>query len=159
MGKVINSINIQFEEENKLQVEKYNYLKGLLIILLLSMAMRAAAPELPGIVIFASYPIEPYDRLMKAVIHVESRGDTLAYNLIEEAAGAFQIRPIRLRDYNQRTNKNYKLKDRYNFRISKEIFLYYATQIDFSDYETIAKNWNGSGSATHQYWQKVKSHL
>jgi hypothetical protein len=123
------------------------------------MAMRSAAPDINGIIIFASEPIEPYDKLIKAVIHVESLGDTSAYNIEEEAAGAFQIRPIRLRDYNQRTSKNYKLKDRYSFRISKEIFLYYAKLVGFSDYETIAKNWNGSGKATLQYWVKVKSHL
>ncbi len=124
------------------------------------LALKTFAPEVKNdFVIFVSDPIEPYERLIKAVIFVESRGDTLAYNLIEEAAGAFQIRPIRLRDYNQRTNKNYKLKDRYNFRISKEIFLYYAKQIGFSDYETIAKNWNGSGKETLKYWERVKLHL
>ncbi|RPH31880.1 MAG: hypothetical protein EHM93_11880 [Bacteroidales bacterium] len=117
------------------------------------------APEIKAFFIFTSEPIKPYDRLIKAVVHVESRGDTLAYNLIEEAAGAFQIRPIRLRDYNQRTNKNYKLKDRYNFRISKEIFLYYAMLVGFSDYEKIAKDWNGSGKETLQYWEKVKLQL
>jgi len=121
--------------------------------------IRSAAPELKDIFVFASDPIEPYDRLIKAVVYVESRGDTLAYNLIEEAAGAFQIRPIRLRDYNQRTRKNYKLKDRYNFKISKEIFLYYATQLNFWNYETIAKNWNGSGKETLKYWEKVKIQL
>jgi len=126
----------------------------------LLLALKTFAPEVKNdFVIFVSDPIEPYERLIKAVIFVESRGDTLAYNLIEEAAGAFQIRPIRLRDYNQRTNKNYKLKDRYNFRISKEIFLYYAKQIGFSDYETIAKNWNGSGKETLKYWERVKLHL
>jgi hypothetical protein len=135
-------------------------MKSILTIFLLLLALKTLAPEVKNdFIIFVSDPIEPYDRLIKAVVHVESLGDTMAYNLIEEAAGAFQIRPIRLRDYNQKTNKNYKLKDRYNFRISKEIFLYYAKQIGFSDYETIAKNWNGSGKATLEYWRKVELHL
>jgi len=135
-------------------------MKSILTIFLLLLALKTLAPEVKDdIIIFYSYPIEPYDRLIKAVIHVESRGDTLAYNLIEEAAGAFQIRPIRLRDYNQRTSKNYKLKDRYNFKISKEIFLYYAMLVGFSDYEKIAKDWNGSGKETLKYWEKVKLQL
>lgn len=135
-------------------------MKGILTFFLLLLTLRTLAPEVKDdFIIFASDPVEPYDRIIKAVVHVESLGDTMAYNPIEEAAGAFQIRPIRLRDYNQKTNKNYRLKDRYNFRISKEIFLYYAEQIGFTDYETIAKNWNGSGKATLEYWKKVKSHL
>jgi hypothetical protein len=32
---------------------------------------------------------------------VETKGDTLAYNPYEEATGIFQIRPIRLKDYNK----------------------------------------------------------
>jgi hypothetical protein len=83
----------------------------------------------------------------------------LAYNNIEEAIGAFQIRPIRLLDYNQRTGNNYKSADCYNLRISKEIFMYYARRFEFSDYELIARNWNGSGKATLEYWEKVKSNL
>lgn len=135
-------------------------IKSIITIFLFLLTLTTLAPEVRvDLIILTSDPIEPYDRIIKAVIRVESLGDTLAYNQIEEAAGAFQIRPIRLLDFNQRTNKNYKLKDRYNYRISKEIFLYYAKQIGFSDYETIAKNWNGSGKATLEYWKKVKVHL
>jgi hypothetical protein len=100
-----------------------------------------------------------YDKIIKAVIHVESRGNTKAYNLREEAAGAFQIRPIRLRDYNQRTGNNYTLADCYNYEISKKIFLFYAKRIGYPRYELIARKWNGSGTATMAYWGKVKSHM
>jgi hypothetical protein len=72
---------------------------------------------------------------------------------------AFQIRPIRLLDYYQRTGINFKLKDCRNFEISKEIFLYYARLTGYPDYEIIARNWNGSGNATLDYWKKVKSNL
>ncbi len=104
-------------------------------------------------------PVDAYDRLIKAIVQVESAGDTLAYNLSEEAVGAFQIRPIRLLDYYQRTGIIYKLKDCHNFKISKEIFLYYARLTGYPDYEMIARNWNGSGNATLDYWKKVKSNL
>lgn len=96
---------------------------------------------------------------MKAVVQVESAGDTLAYNPSEEAAGAFQIRPVRLLDYFQRTGINYKIEDCYNYDISKEIFLYYARQTGYRDYERIARNWNGSGKSTIDYWDKVKANM
>ena len=90
---------------------------------------------------------------------VESAGDTLAFNQLEEAVGAFQIRQIRLLDYYQRTGINYTIEECYNFNISKEVFLYYARLTGYQDYETIARNWNGSGDATLDYWKKIKSNL
>jgi hypothetical protein len=121
--------------------------------------IKAAAPVLNMGIILVSQPITPYDRLVNAVFQVESKGDTLAYNIIEEAIGAFQIRPIRLKDFNQRTGNHLELTDCYNFQISKEIFLYYAVKIGFQDYESIARKWNGSGETTLDYWERVKSFL
>jgi hypothetical protein len=135
------------------------YLRGLLFFSFLMLSMRAVAPVLNIVYIDGSEAINPYDRLLKAVLRVESSGDTLAYNIIEEAVGGLQIRPIRLLDYNQRTGKNYKLADCYNFRISKEIFFYYASQYGTTDYESIARSWNGSGIATIDYWAKVRALL
>ena len=109
--------------------------------------------------IIKAKPIDAYERLIKAVVQVESGGDTLAYNIIEEATGAFQIRPIRLQDYNLRTGNKYKIEDCYNYDISKEIFLYYAKRINTPDYELIARDWNGSGRTTLDYWKKVKFYL
>lgn len=123
------------------------------------LAIRASAPDLKFAFIYVSKPVDSYDRLIKAVVQVESAGDTLAFNQSEEAVGAFQIRPIRLLDYFQRTGINYKIEDCYKFDISKEIFLYYARQTGYPDYETIARNWNGSGNITLDYWEKVKSNL
>jgi hypothetical protein len=111
------------------------------------------------IYIRSASPINGYDRLIVALVQVESAGDTLAYNLLEEATGAFQIRPIRLLDYYQRTGISYIQKDCYNYDISKEVFLYYARQTGHRDYETIARNWNGSGEMTLNYWKKVKANL
>ena len=119
----------------------------------------AFAPDMKVAYICSAMPVDAYDRLVKAIVQVESAGDTLAFNLLEEAVGAFQIRQIRLLDYYRRTGINYKLKDCHNFEISKEIFLYYARLTGYPDYETIARNWNGSGNATLDYWKKVKSNL
>ena len=145
--------------KNKIQSIKLRCLKSLLIVFFSLLAIRASAPDLKFAFICVSKPVDSYDRLIKAVVQVESAGDTFAYNLSEEATGAFQIRPIRLLDYFQRTGINYKIEDCYNFDISKEIFLYYARQTGYPDYETIARNWNGSGKTTLDYWEKVKSNL
>jgi hypothetical protein len=153
---------------NRKQITKYGYLKSVLIIFFISLTYRVLAPDIQVAFVFVSEPLiqhnnsEPeglYDRLIKAVIQVESLGDTMAYNLTEEATGAFQIRPIRLLDYNRRTGSKYQLVDCYNFKVSKEIFLYYAERIGIEDYESIARKWNGSGKATLEYWDKVKSFL
>lgn len=143
----------------KSQLIKIWSLKSVLTVFLSMLFITAFAPDMKVSYICSAEPVDAYDRLVKAIVQVESAGDTLAYNLCEEAFGAFQIRPIRLLDYYQRTGIIYKLKDCHNFEISKEIFLYYARRTGYPDYETIARNWNGSGNATLDYWKKVKSNL
>lgn len=122
-------------------------------------ASRAIAPDLDEIAIPRNEPIDLYTRLVQAVIEVESQGDSLAYNPIEQAYGIMQIRPIRLLDYNQRTGSRYKLQDCYKTAVSKEIFLYYAKKIGYPNYEQIARSWNGSGVRTLEYWDKVSAVL
>ena len=78
---------------------------------------------------------------------------------VEKAAGYFQIRPIRLADYNRRTGSKYKMKDMFSYEISEKIFLYFADQIGPYDFERIAKNWNGSGRMTINYWKRIKQYL
>lgn len=90
---------------------------------------------------------------------VETQYDTLAYNPLEEAVGYFQIRPIRLEDYNFRTGSNYTMVDLFNYKNSEKIFLYYASEIGPYHFEQIARNWNGSGKNTILYWQQVKRFL
>jgi hypothetical protein len=119
------------------------------------LTIRVSAPDIEIAFIFVSEPVNPYNRLINAVIQVESSGNTMALNITEKAFGAFQIRPIRLLDYNRNTGKKYIMEDCYNFEISKEIFLYYAMRTTFIDYETIARKWNGSGITTLDYWKKV----
>jgi hypothetical protein len=145
--------------KTKLQFIKILFLKNVFIVFLSLLFIPAFAPDMKVAYICSAEPVDAYDRLIKAIVKVESAGDTLAYNLSEEAVGAFQIRPIRLLDYYQRTGIIYKSKDCYNFEISKEVFLYYARQTGYPDYEMIARNWNGSGNATLDYWKKVKSNL
>ena len=109
--------------------------------------------------IFGQAPIEPYKQLAFAVGIIETKGDTMAYNSLEEAAGIFQIRPIRLRDYNKRTGSDYTTKDLFNYEISEKIFLYYADQVGPYNLEQIARKWNGSGHLTTNYWYRIKRYL
>jgi hypothetical protein len=110
-------------------------------------------------VIIDNAPVEPFKRLVNAIGMVETRYDTLAYNPVEEAVGFFQIRPIRVEDYNKRTGSNYQLKQMYDYKISEKIFLYYASKLGPDNFEQIARNWNGSGPKTIYYWNRVRKYL
>jgi len=132
---------------------------AIIVFALSAFSLQVSAPEWKSLTIFESAPVEPYERLVFAIGMVETKGDTLAYNPLEEAAGIFQIRPIRLIDFNERTGNTYTREDLFNFETSKKIFLYFADQIGPYDLEHIAKRWNGSGSLTIDYWGRIKRYL
>ena len=136
------------------------FVKSIYIILVLfSFMLRATAPNTNSLTIVYPDPVEPYKKLIYAIGTVETMHDTLSYNPVEQAVGYFQIRPIRLQDYNRRTGSKYRLKDMYDYKISEKIFLYYADQIGPYNFEKIAKNWNGSGPRTNHYWKRIKKYL
>jgi len=136
-------------------------MKKRLILLCFGLLVSIAgySPQHKTLTIAIEPPIEPYKALWDAVSMVESSMDSMAYNVREQATGIVQIRPIRLRDYNTKTGNRLKLSDMYSVKISKEIFFYFATKYHYTDYETIAKKWNGSGHKTIIYWQKIKKQL
>lgn len=131
----------------------------ILTLLFLSVPFRASSPSLKSFVLFVPAPVEPYKQLIFAIGFVETMNNNLAYNPIEEATGIFQIRPIRLKDYNIRTGNNYKMKDLFDYKISERIFLYFADQIGPYDLEQIARRWNGSGHMTTYYWNRIREYL
>ena len=131
----------------------------LLLIFGLIPSLAGLAPGKRVQYIPAGVKIEPFKALWQATCIVESSNNPLAYNAQEQATGIAQIRPIRLQDYNKRTHKGYKLKDCYDPKISKEIWLYYANKIGFRNYEQIARQWNGKGYKTTIYWNKIKKQL
>lgn len=145
--------------ETNLHSLKSEIFKIVLSILFFLISINVLAPGAKVLTVFVKDPVDSYERLINAIIWVESKGDTAAYNPIEEAVGAFQIRPIRLRDYNNRTGKKYTHNDCFNLKVSKEIFRYYANKIGYPNYESIARNWNGSGKTTIDYWKRVKIYL
>lgn len=104
-------------------------------------------------------PVEPFETLYTASKYIESSDNSNAFNPSENAFGEVQIRMIRLKDYNARTGKHYKLKDCFDPKISKEIYLYYCGRFNPNDLEGIAKSWNGKGKSNEIYWQKIKSKM
>lgn len=137
-------------------------MKTLLIVLFIAIITGQAtllAPESKTIPIPLPGLIAPYEALYQAQVQVESGGNPNAYNAKEMATGIVQVRPIRLRDFNRRAGKQYTLSDCYNEKVSKEIWLFYASQYHPSQQETIARKWNGSGHMTKEYWKRVKNEL
>jgi hypothetical protein len=106
-----------------------------------------------------------YKPLIKAIGIIESRCDTNAINVKEGAYGYFQIRKNRLKHYNNLTGKNYTSQDMHNFEKAQEVFLYFVNHdsrgrlIPDKPYDKTAKNWNGSGPMTENYWKLVSAQL
>lgn len=123
---------------------------------MLSFAVTVYAPGLLCGYVLLSVPINGFDPLIKAVVFVESSGGKHLYNADENAVGAFQIRQIRIDDYNRLTGSHYTLNDCYDFEVSKKVFLYFAKN---KSYEMAARSWNGSGRKTEIYWKKIQVRL
>jgi hypothetical protein len=132
---------------------------SLITLLLLTAVFRGTSPDMDALIIIDKPPVEPYRKLMDAIGYVETMNNPFAYNPIEQATGIFQIRPIRLEDYNRRTGNTYKMKDLFDPEVSEKIFLYFADQIGPYNFELIARKWNGSGHMTTYYWNRIREYL
>lgn len=105
------------------------------------------------------------DSLIDAIIHVESRGDSMAYNAGEDAVGVLQIRPIMMREVNRLLKENkYTLDDRWSKSKSIEMFNVIKDHTTNPTNERLARNWNGGWNgykkkSTLKYWNKVKTQL
>ena len=103
--------------------------------------------------------------LIDAIIYVESRGNTKAHNIKEDAVGCLQIRPIMLREVNRLLGFNkYKLADRWSKDKSIEMFNVIKEHTKNPTNEKLARNWNGGWNgykkkSTLKYWYKVKQQL
>jgi hypothetical protein len=106
----------------------------------------------------------PFEALSQAVAMVESSNDPYAYNPHEKAFGKYQIRPIRLKDFNLKTGKQYQLHEMYDTLKAKEVFMFYALQRHYTETEYIARTWNGGENgmkkrSTKKYYRKVSKYL
>ncbi len=107
-----------------------------------------------------------WDRLIKAIIQVESGGNPRAVG--GNSAGILQITPVCLQDCNnilqqKKINKKYTMKDRFNVEKSIEMFkLYQGKYNPGNNVEKAIRLWNGgprySVKATEGYYRKVMSH-
>lgn len=131
-------------------------MKSILLILLFFASLPLYAPVNHTVFIASREPVNYYEPLIRAVVYVESENGQHLYNEVENAVGYFQIRPIRVLDYNQRTGSNYKHEDFYDYELSRKMFLYYTKGRSF---ESVARRWNGSGKKTIQYWNEVKKRM
>lgn len=129
------------------------------VFLFLTFAFQAVAPGRNGLIIFESPAINPYKDLMYAIGMVETKGNIMAFNDIENAVGVFQIRQVRIDDYNRRTGSTYALTDMFDPELSEKVFLYFASKYKPYELEKIAKAWNGSGPRTEYYWKRIKEYL
>ncbi len=104
-------------------------------------------------------------KLVDAIMYVESRGDSMAYNKREDAVGVLQIRPIMLREVNRLLGYDkYTLKDRWSKAKSIEMFEVIRGHTTNPTDEKLARNWNGGWNgykkqSTLKYWNKVKKLL
>jgi hypothetical protein len=117
------------------------------------------APGTNSFIIAESTGINPFSDLMYATAMVETMGNPSAYNEFENAVGIFQIRQIKIDEYNKRTGSNYVLTDMYDPQLSEKVYLYFASRTGPYKQEKIAKAWNGSGPMTELYWKRIKEYL
>ena len=133
--------------------------KLILIFSFLLMGFRVAAPEANSFIIYEYQGMGAFTDLMYATAMVETMGNPLAYNEFENAVGIFQIRQVRIDEYNRRTGSNFALSEMYDPQLSEKVFLYFASRYGPYNLEKIAKSWNGSGPMTELYWKRIKEYL
>jgi len=111
-----------------------------------------------------------HDKLIQALIYVESRGRDSIVNHTSGATGCLQLLPIMVKDVNRILKKTgadlrYTLKDRLSRTKSIEMFhiwrLFYHRKHSF---EVISRCWYGGSKgylmpSTLGYWHKVKTRL
>jgi len=135
------------------------FLRSALLVLFVFCTANASAPGTNSMIITVHSPYNPFIPLMYATGMVETKGNTKAFNVYENAVGIFQIRQVRVDDYNRRTGSNYKLADMFDTSVSEKVFLFFASDLGPYHFEKIAKSWNGSGPKTEAYWRRIRSYL
>lgn len=111
-----------------------------------------------------NYDWEP---VMKAIIQVESEGNTKAVK--GNSCGAMQITPILVMECNnilkkRKSKKKFSLRDRFSLAKSKEMFVLMQSYFNpTNDIEKAIRSWNGgmnySKAKTQRYFEKVMSFL
>lgn len=109
-----------------------------------------------------------WDKVINAIIQVESNGNPKAINTKTDAVGAMQIRKIVVDDCNEYLKKMKKTKrftydDRWDVQKSKEMFVLIQMRYNkTNNIEKAARIWNGgccyNKKSTDRYYQKFLSY-
>lgn len=136
-------------------------MKKIIILMCIAFLIPLAglSPANETLYIQKATPIQPLEHIWLAVCMVESSGNPLAYNSSEKAVGIAQIRQIRITDFNKQTGKSYQLKEMYDPKKSKEVFMFFALKIGEENTDIVIRKWNGSGRKTYEYLAKVKKQI
>ena len=110
-----------------------------------------------------------WNKVIDAIIKVESKGNPKAFNPNGDCAGILQITPGLVKQCNiwlkaKKSKKRYTLKDRYNVEKSKEMFIMVQKYYNPSnDIEKAIRIWNGgpgyTKKGTNGYYKKVMKNL
>lgn len=105
-----------------------------------------------------------WDKVIEAIIQVESSGNPKAINKKTDAVGIMQIRKIVVDDCNEylkklKIDKNFEYEDRWDIQKSKEMFVLIQMRYNkTNDIEKAARIWNGGccykKESTDKYYQK-----
>jgi len=117
-----------------------------------------SAPPSNVITIIEPEVINPYTRILKAVIAIESNGDVNAFNEKELARGILQIRPIKLNQYFKETGIRLTSDDCFDAEKSIQVFMHFALKHDYRDIQSLSWEWNGKGK-TNKYFGKLQKEL
>jgi len=132
--------------------------KLLILLIFLLIPWLLPAPGDAVCYIERAEPINFYNKLAEAVYTVESSRNPLAYNPKEGAYGGFQIRQCKLDQYIKETGKFYTLKQMYDIKIAKSIFMHFAVKYDPTNIKGISREWNGK-SEKNIYYNKIQKTL
>ena len=148
--------------------KEIKYMTRLMKKICLSLSILTLMP-LGAEAVTRSESLAPFDwtPVMEAIIQVESGGKSNARN--GNQCGAMQITPILVAECNnilkqQGSKKRYTLKDRFDVKKSKEMFLLIQSHHNpKNNVEHAIRSWNGgqkySRRATQRYFEKVMSYL
>jgi hypothetical protein len=159
-SKEQRSFSEVLQNPSRNRIRKNHYLRIIFISsFFLVSPLASIAPDTNHLNLELPSPINPFEPLMYAIGMVETMCNTRAYNEFENAVGIFQIRQVKVDEYNRQTNGNYNLSDMFDYEISRKVFLHFASKVGPYNFEKIAKAWNGSGPMTEFYWARIRSHL
>jgi len=147
-----------------LKLYKMRKIKNILLALTITIVMPTMAYSQ------TEKEVEKWERVMNAIIAVESEGNQKAHNSKGDCAGILQITPILVKECNnllkgKNSKKRYTFGDRYNASKSKEMFIILQEHFNPElNVEKAIKQWNCGfytkrwKSKSIGYYKKVMKH-